>query len=91
MTAAVVADTDTDSAGAADDGDTLAEAGAAELGATVLTGLAGLMASPSGMTNADCTWSLVSLTFSFESDAGDRKSTRLNSSHSGESRMPSSA
>ena len=27
----------------------------------------------------------------FQTKAGDRKSTRLNSSHSGESRMPSSA
>ena len=36
-------------------------------------------------------WLLMHFCQSYVMDPGDRKSTRLNSSHSGESRMPSSA
>ena len=39
----------------------------------------------------ETTWSDVRTVLTEATEHGDRKSTRLNSSHSGESRMPSSA
>ena len=44
----------------------------------------------SDITIFDC-WDAPSVSSDFSSKGADRKSTRLNSSHSGESRMPSSA
>ena len=41
--------------------------------------------------SSELSWARVSLTSVFGMGTGDRKSTRLNSSHANESRMPSSA
>ena len=69
----------------------LAKAGEAALGEQWAPYIGGRQLAASGQPSADMTQSGNTLAYVPSASIGDRKSTRLNSSHSQQSRMPSSA